>query len=615
MSEHTTLQSVFQAFSRGDISRRQFVQQASALGLGVAAISFLAERAEAHQATPEATPAVAPERPSTGTENQERGAGGELRIIQWQAPTQLSPHVSTGVKDYLAALPVVEPLIHYLTDAQMYPNLITQVPSQQNGMLNDDLTEVTLELLPDLLWNDGTPVTSADIDFTINWVLNPDNAASSYAQFETIESVEIVDERTAKVTFKAPNPFWMTPFAGTTTGYLYPKHVLEAGPEAHDQFLSNPVGTGPYIVESFTPNDEIRYTVNDHYREPNKPFFSSIYLKGGGDPAAAARAVVQTGEYDFAWYLQAEIDVLKEMESDDSPGQIIPYMAATVERLNFQFADPLTDVDGQKSEVNTPNPRLADPAVRQAIAMGINRQIIRDQFYGEDMSVAVNIVQGDPLTYSENTEYIYDPEAAAQVLEDAGWVIEDGVRTKDGVKLELTYATETNAISQKTQTVVKANLEEIGFRVTLESIDPGMFYDGSAGNDLNLNHFYWDMCMYKSVPASPRPISFMSNWYAGADGANIAQQSNGWSGVNNSRYQSEDYDALYESALQETDADALAELFIQMNDHLVLNHVLVPLILVGTPRGMSKRLREENISLAPFSYDYWNIANWNTVVE
>lgn len=245
MEDQNHLRRIFDAFVRGDISRRAFVRQTTALGLSAASISFLAERASAAQSTPEATPADAPTRPDIGTENQERGAGPELNIIQWQAPTQLSPHVSTGVKDYLAALPVVEPLIHYLTDAQMYPNLITQVPSQENGLLNENLTEVTLELLPDLLWNDGTPVTAEDIKFTIEWVLDTDNAATSYAQFEAIESVEVVDELTAKVTFSTPNPFWMTPFAGTSSGYLYPKHILEAGPDAHDQFLSSPVGTGP----------------------------------------------------------------------------------------------------------------------------------------------------------------------------------------------------------------------------------------------------------------------------------------------------------------------------------------------------------------------------------
>lgn len=609
---HQSLSEAFSQYKRGEMDRRTFAHLAIAAGLSVPVVTMITNQVSA-QSSPASTDLTNDDKPHAGTENQERGAGGELKLIQWQAPTQLSPHVSSGVKDYLAALPVVEPLIHYLTDARMVPNLITRVPSVENGLLNEDLTEVTIELLPDLLWSDGEPVTSADVEFTINWVLDKENASSSYSQFETIDHVEIIDDKTIKVVFANPNPFWMNPFAGTSTGYLYPKHILEGGKEAHDAFLSAPIGTGPYKIESFSANDEVRYVINENYREPNKPFFSSIYLKGGGDPAAAARAVIQTGEYDFAWYLQTEISVLTEMESDDSPGRVIPYSAATVERIHFQFADPRTEVNGQPAEMNTPNPRLADKAVREAIGTAINRQLIVDEFYGDDMSVAVNIVQGDPLTYSQNTSYSYDPDKANKILDDAGWVLNDGVREKDGVKLDLTYATETNALSQKTQAVVKANLEEIGIQVQLESIDPGMFYDASAGNTLNLNHFYWDMDMWKSVPPSPRPITFMNNWYSGENLDNISQESNGWSAGNTQRYISEDFDSLYLAALEETDPEALADLFIQMNDHLIENFVIVPLVVVGTPRGMSKRLREENISLAPFSYDYWNIANWNTV--
>src|SRR5699024_6442621 len=146
------------------------------------------------------------------------------------------------------------------------------------------------------------------------------------------------------------------------TGFVYPKHVLEAGKDAHEQFLSNPVGTGPYKVESFTPNDLTVYSINDNYREPNKPFFSTVNIKGGGDAPAAARAVVQTGETDFAWNLQVEPDILLDMQSDDAPGKLIPYPGISVERVHINFSDPNQEVDGQKSEMNTPNPVLSDDA-------------------------------------------------------------------------------------------------------------------------------------------------------------------------------------------------------------------------------------------------------------
>jgi peptide/nickel transport system substrate-binding protein len=611
------LRTLFNSYKTGTLDRRAFAQGAAALGLSASSVAFLAQNgALAQDATPEASPAeggatLVSERPAHGTENQERGAGGDLNIIQWQAATLLSPHVATGVKDILGSILVLEPLMHYAPDSTILPNLVTEVPSVENGGLSEDLTEVTLKLMEGVLWSDGTPFTAEDVKFTVEWVQNVDNNSTNQNSFEAIESVEVVDELTAKVTFTAPNPIWFDPFTGTSTGFVYPKHVLEGGKEAHDAFLSAPVGTGPYVVESFTPNDQGTYVINENYREANKPFFSRVVVKGGGDAPAAARAVLQTGDYDFAWNLQVEPAVLTDMESEDAPGKLTPYPGINIERFNFNFSDPNTEVDGQRSEMNTPHPFFSDDAVREAIATAIDRQLIADEFYGLGQQPAANVIYGDPTTESPNTSWEFNLEKAAQILDDAGWTLDGDVRAKDGVELRIVYATSVNAVRQKTQAVIKSNLESIGIAVQLEQVDAGIYFDGAAGTEQNINHFYWDANMYQSVPNSPRPIAFVEQWYAGPDGVNIAQASNDWNGQNQARWQNADYDALFEQAKSEADPDVFADLFIQMNDLVIMNHVVVPLVIVGSPRGVSKRLREENLGLAPFSYDYWNIANWN----
>jgi peptide/nickel transport system substrate-binding protein len=621
------LRELYESFASGAIDRREFMRRSSILGVSTAGALFLANTASAvasggstrngaaflaQDSTPGASPTTGgAERPSVGTEGQTRGQGGDLNLLQWQAPTLLSPHVATGVKDVLGSILVLEPLIHYLPDATMIPNLVTEVPSVENGLLAEDLTEMTLNLLPDVLWSDGEPFTAEDVKFTVEWVQDAANNSTNIEVFESIDTVEVVDELTAKVTFTGPNPFWFDPFTGTSTGFVYPKHILEASPEAHDAFLSAPVGTGPYIVESFTPNDNAVYAINENYREPNKPFFARVNLKGGGDAPAAARAVLQTGEYDFAWNLQVEPDILAGMEADDAPGVAMPYPGVTVERINMNFSDPNTEVDGQRSEVNTPHPFLTDAAVRQAIYTAIDRQLIADSFYGGGQEPATNILNGDPMTDSSSTSWEYNAEAAAQLLDGAGWAMEGDVRAKDGVELAVVYATSVNSVRQKTQAVVKSNLEAIGLKVQLEQVDAGIFFDGAAGTEQNINHFYWDFDMYQSVPNSPRPMSYMSAWYAGPDNVNIAQAANEWNGQNTSRWVNADYDAAFDAAQTEIDAEALASLFVEMNDLVITNYVTVPLVIVGSPRGVSKRLRPDNISLAPFSYDYWNIANWN----
>lgn len=615
------LESLYTSFKVGDINRRAFVQQASMLGIGAAGVAFLANSGTVHaqDGTPRITEGegiaeveLVSYRPEVGTEDQERGEGGELNIIQWQAATTLSPHTTTGDKDMLSAVLVLEPLMHYTPDSTIIPNLVTVVPSQENGGLNKDLTEVTLNLMENVTWSDGEPFTADDVVFTINWVLDPSNNSVNVTTFEPIEQAEAVDGQTVKVTFKEPNPLWFTPFTGTTTGFVYPKHSLVDGKDAFDEFISKPIGTGPYKVDSFTPNDQITFSINENYREPNKPFFSTVNIKGGGDAAAAARAVIQTGEYDFAWNLQVEPDLLTNMVDDDAPGKLTRFPGVGPERINFNFSDPNKEVEGQRSEMNTPHPFLTDDAVREAIATAIDRQTIADEFYGLGQPPATNLITGDPDIESDNTSWEFDLDKAAQILDDAGWVLnDDGTREKDGVEIKVVFATSVNSVRQKTQAVVKSNLEEIGINVQLEEIDAGIIFDSSAGNDQNRHHFYRDLDMYQVTPTSPRPLDFMAAWYAGPNGDNIAQKSNAWSGANQCRWQNEEYDRLFEQAQAETDPDTFADLFVQMNDLVINEHVSVPLVTRGGARAVSKRLREENFALAPFSRDYWNIANWN----
>lgn len=593
-------------FRIGAISRRAFITRAAALGVSAQAAVFLANTAGAQESTPVSTDAV---RPSDGTEGQERGGGGQLNIMQWQAPTSLSPHVVTGSKDFQAAMLAMEPLIHYSADSTMVPNLVTEIPAIENGMLAEDLTSVTLHLLPDVTWSDGEPFTAEDVAFTTEWVKDPANNSVNQGVFEVIESAEVIDDLTVKVNFASTNPFWFDPFTGIVTGCVYPKHVLQGGD--HDAFMASPVGTGPYKVDSFTANDSVVYSINENYREPNKPWFSSVQLKGGTDAASAARAVLQTGEFDFAWKLQVEPDVLASMVSDDGPGLLMPFPGAAVERVNMNFSDPNKEVDGQRSEMNTPHPFFTDAVVREAVSLAIDRNLIADSFYGNGQKAAINLLNGDPMIESPNTSWQLDPERANQILDEAGWLKDGDVRSKDGVDLSVVFAASVNPVRQKSQAVIKANLEAIGFKVAIESIDSSIFFDTAEGNDQNYAHFYWDMNMLQSVPNSPRSMQSMETWYAGPDRENLAQRSNGWTGQNTSRYVSEEYDAAFEAARVATDAEELAAHFIAMNDNLILNHVIVPLVVAGEPRAVSKRLRAGNIALGPFSGDYWNIANWN----
>ena len=625
-SQSQPLRRLYDSLTNGTIGRRQFVERAGALGIGSALTLMLANTGSAAAAgapsplrngfavlAQDATPAAIP---ADGTDTQTRGQGGDVRILQWQAPSHLSPHVATGTKDFMAAALVLEPLMQYLEDGSLVANLITELPSVDNGLLAKDLTSVTYKLTPDVTWSDGEPFTAEDVKYTWQWVMDKANGSIHFNVYEAIKDIQVVDPLTAKVTFNTPNPYWPETFAGTDSGYVYPKHILDGGGQAaNDAFRLKPIGTGPFVVETFSPNDSATFVVNEKFRYPTKPFFSKVILKGGGDAASSARAVFESGEYDFAWNLAVEPEILNKMATDSSPAQLVITPGSSIEQIMLNFSDPNKEVDGQRSEKNTPHPFFSDKAVRQAFALAIDRETIANKFYlGGDKEPAVaNVVSGTPAIESPNTKIEFDVDKANKILDDAGWAKDGGSRKKDGVELKVTYATTVNQVRQKTQAVNKKNLEAAGFKVDLVQIDAGIFFDSAAGNDQSRTHFYWDVEMHANQLLSPRPLAYVSSWYAGPDGNNIAQKSNQWGGSNNARYQSADFDALYDTSKSETDPEKLADLYIQMNDMVVDDVATVAIVRTGIKCGASKKLNAKNFALGPFTYQYWNIANWNFV--
>jgi len=619
------LRQLHRAFREGRIDRRQFVAASGALGVSAGVAAAIAQNtavAAQGTATPDASPAASPAaspvaasayaRPTAGTEGQTRGAGGDVRILVPQGASALSVHNATGGKDIAAGSIISEPLLSYAPDTSLIANLVTEVPSIENGMVAPDLSSVTFHLLPDVVWSDGEPFTAEDVVFTWQWNVDPANQSIDAASWDLIETVEAVDTLTAKVTLKEPTLGWFQPF-GSNLGAIYPKHYWDGkdAAEANAAFALKPVGTGAFVLDTLSPNDQVIYTANPNYREPNKPFFQRVILKGGGDAASAVIAVTQQADWDLAFTLQIDSVALQGALGDK--GKVYGPPGTGVEKIQFNFSDPNQEVDGQRSEMNTPHPFLTDPAVREAIATAIDRETISRNFYAGEPSEPPgrNILAGLGIYESPNTTWTFDLDKAATLLDDAGWTRNGEVREKDGVQLSLRYVTTTAPIRQKVQEVVKASLVKLGFKVELAQIDGSVFFDGSAGNDQNFTHFYSDMQEYTDGATSSFPLNYMKYWYSGPEGENIAQKANNWTGTNKTRYRNADYDAAWEKIAALTDQQAAIELFIELNDHVVENHVEIPIVqLVADRYAVVNTFREENIAVTAFGDTFWNIANW-----
>ena len=225
---------------------------------------------------------------------------------------------------------------------------------------------------------------------------------------------------------------------------ILPKHVFEPfiGAKSRENPANvKPVGTGPYKFVDFKPGDMLRGEANTNYHVPNQPFFDAIEVKGGGDALSAARAVLQTGEYDFAWNLQVEDEILKRLE-DSGKGKVQILGGSDIEFIMLNVTDPWNEVDGERGSVKSKHPAFSDKAVRDAMALLVDRKSVQEFIYGRTGVATPNFLNNPPRVRSPNTKYEFNVEKANQILEAAGWKKgADGIRAKGDVKLKFVYQT------------------------------------------------------------------------------------------------------------------------------------------------------------------------------
>ncbi|NJL49301.1 MAG: peptide ABC transporter substrate-binding protein [Leptolyngbyaceae cyanobacterium SM2_5_2] len=547
---------------------------------------------------------VGPESDAAAT----NAADDTLKLLYWQAPTILNPHFSSGFKDAEASRITLEPLASFDADGNMVLFLAAEEPTVENGGVAPDGTSVTWTLKPGIKWSDGTPFTAADVAFTYEFIVNPEVATTNAGTYEIVESVEALDDTTVKITFREPNPAWYLVFTGTE-GMVLPRHLFQAynGPNGREAPANiAPVGTGPYRVVDFIPGDVVVYEANPNYREPDQLAFGRVELKGGGDAASAARAVLQTGDVDYAYNLQVEANVLNQLVAAGQ-GELVTNFGSLVERLVINFTDPnQATADGETSSVEFPHPILSDRRVRQALNLAVDRETIATQLYGSAGQPTAHFLVAPESFKSPNARYGYDLTAAAALLEEAGWVDTNGngVRDKGGQELELVFQTSVNPLRQKTQEIVKQSFTQIGIGVEIRGIDATIFFSGDPASPDTLERFGADLQMFATGNTNPDPGAYMQTYTCNE----IAQKANNWSKSNYARYCNPEYDALWQQASTELDPQARQQLFIQMNDLLINEAAVLPIVHRADVSAVGKRLT--GIDLTPWDLSTWNIATW-----
>ena len=545
----------------------------------------------------------------------ERGSDGNVSIIYWQAPSILNPYLSGGTKDGDASAFVVEPLARYNETGALVPWLAESVPTVDNGGVTADLKQITWKITPGLKWSDGTAFTSADVKFSYDYCTHPEGGCSQLTNYEGVSSVETPDDLTVVVTFENPTPTPYGPFVGQQSPIIQKAQFENCmGAKAPECTTENfgPIGTGPFTVTEFRPNDVVTYAANPNYRDASKPAFATVTLKGGGSAEDSGRAVMETGEFDYGWNLQLAPDVIAKM-AEGGKGVPIAGFGPLVERIMLNQTNPSSDLpEGERSTVAHPHPFLKEPAVYKAMSMALDRPLLVEVGYGTAGNVTCNWVPAPAIFNSDTFDCsTQDIAGANAMLDDAGFVDSDGdgVREVNGVPMKILYQTSTNAVRQDFQALIKAWWDEIGIETELRNINASVFFGGDPGSPDTFQKFYADIEMYTNNFAGVDPQAYMASWLC----SDMPRPESQWQGNNVQRFCDEGYDALVEEMAGTADLERRGELARMMNDMLVQSGSIIPLIHRG---GVSAHANDiGGIRMSDWDSELWNIAEWYRMPE
>ncbi len=535
-----------------------------------------------------------------------------LNILYWQSATHANPYLSDGFKEIDAGAPTLEPLANYDPDGNIVANLAEEVPTLANGGINEDFTSITWRLRENLRWSNGSAMTADDVVFTWQYCTHPETECVNRVRFANVEEVKALDERTVQISFSAPTPFPYAPFVSTALSILSRKQfALCVGKAATSCEAENnaPLGTGPYRIVKFTPYEGAEYEPNHHYRG-KRPYFDRIVLTGGGSAEDAAQSVLVDGTADYAWNLQIKPDVLREMSSAGK-GSIQTSFASFVERLYLNQTNPDESLGDDRSEYKdgaNPHPFLSFKPIRQAMSMAIDRNQLSEQLYGAAGKPACNLVTAlERFVSTANDDCLTQDIAGANRLLDENGVIDtddDGIREYKGVPLSVIYRTSTNEVRQETQRMIRGWWSQIGIETSIEHHAAGAFFGGERSDGgMSFVRFFGDVMMFTDVTGID-PQQALSEGLC----KNIPTRENGWSERNYARICDAEFDAAFAQLDQTTDDARRVELIKQLNDIIVGNAYLIPLVRRGAISAHLNTLK--GVRENSWDSSLWNIGEW-----
>lgn len=403
-----------------------------------------------------ATPVLAQDTPPSG---------GTVTIAMWEDRENFNPYMEGGQTFQSYTAPVLERLISFDAAGTPIPVLTTEIPTLENGLVSEDGRDITFNLRPDVYWADGEPMTCEDVQFSVTAIQNPDNIVTTRAGFDKIDSVECLDDLTAVFHYSEFYAAWMT-----VPWNIIPEHILGDLPNWNDaEWNRMPIGTGPFYVCESIPNDHFTWCKNEYYWQEGKPYLDQIIVLWIPD-REALKARFVAGDIALAYGI-SELDAI---EIETTPNlYLYKEYGGGIEELPLNLSPSTGDDMGV---AGVPNPILGDINVRRALELAIDKNEIVDGILGGLPRVTASHVPGG-WGFNPNIPLSeYNPELAAQMLTDAGWVDTDGdgVREKDGVRMHLTMMGSTARYRLLYMQLIQQEWADIGVEMEILTPEPSV---------------------------------------------------------------------------------------------------------------------------------------------
>lgn len=509
--------------------------------------------------------------------------GGRVIIGVQQEPEMLSEILNAMVTNNMVCNLIFGKFVKYDDRFELLPDLIEEVPTVENGGISADFLTITYRLRDDARWHDGKPVTSRDVRFTYEIIMDPKVNVESREGWDAVESVETPDDKT--VIFKLMRAY--PDFVAETflDESVLPEHLLSAfsGERFHSaQFHHQPVGCGPFKFQEWVSGSHLRLVANPDYYGKG-PYLDEIIFKFIPDENSLL-IQLKTGEIDI------------------------------FDNANINFMDQLTAIPGvrvyqtpvlmyEHIDINTENKILSDKRVRQALSLATNKREIAERIYNGLVRVA-------PLDEFEQSRYynaeaasraVYDPNAARRLLREAGWTDSDGdgILDREGQPLRLSLTASAGQLNrERTELVLREQYRQVGIDIEVRNYNPTVLYGTYEDNGI-LKRGKYDLAMYAWL-SSPEPATKEALYSS----HNIPPH-----GQNHPRIDHDELTQLLESGSTETDPAERARIYHSIADILVDETPVIPLFWYTAIDPCTERLQNYRPNPTQ-SADTWNAERW-----